>query len=234
MAQSRRTTACCGIISGYLTYGSQRAVARALAKSNTLMNDKVRSSDMQTVKNSAWYAVRVKSRHEASVASHLDARGFEFFLPLYTSRRRWSDRFKEIKLPLFPGYVFCHFDPSNRFPVVSVPGVVHIVGIGQTAVEPAEINAIQSALKAGLPSEPWPYLQVGSKVRVECGPLCGLEGILLGFRGNHRLVLSVTLLQRSVAVQVEERWVRATMATEGAVRERVTAKPAAAHLALLA
>jgi transcription antitermination factor NusG len=158
----------------------------------------------------SWYALRAKSRHENTVASHLDARGYKFFLPLYKCRRRWSDRFKEIELPLFPGYVFCQFNLLDRLPVLSIPGVVHVVGVGRSPVpiDETEIAAIRTAVKSGLPSQPWPFLQIGHKVRIEHGPLCGIEGILLGFRGHQRLVLSVTLLQRSVAVQVDEAWVR--------------------------
>jgi transcription antitermination factor NusG len=166
------------------------------------------STEMGNGKKS-WYALRVKSRHENIVASHLQARGFESLLPLYKCRRRWSDRFKEIELPLFPGYVFCQFNPMNRLPILTVPGIVHIVGVGRTPlpVDEAEMAAILTAVESGLPSRPWPFLQIGHKVRIEYGPLKGVEGILLGFRGHHRLVLSVTLLQRSVAVQAEEGWV---------------------------
>jgi transcription antitermination factor NusG len=158
----------------------------------------------------AWYALRVRSRHERTVASHLQGRGYESFLPMYKSRHRWSDRFKEIELPLFAGYVFCRFDPLNRLPILSVPGLVHIVGIARTpvAIEETEIAAIQSAVKSGLPRQPWPFLEIGHRVRIENGPLCGIEGILLGSRGHQRLVLSVTLLQRSVAVQVDAAWVQ--------------------------
>lgn len=157
----------------------------------------------------AWYALRVRSRHENTVALHLQARGYESFLPLYRSQRRWSDRFKEIELPLFPGYVFCQFDPLNRLPILSVPGIVHLVGVGRTpiAVDETEIAALQAAVKCGLPRQPWPFVKIGYRVRIEHGPLRGVEGILLGFRGHQRLVLSVTLLQRSVAVQVDQAWV---------------------------
>jgi len=159
----------------------------------------------------AWYALRVRSRHENTVASHLRARGYESFLPLYKSRRRWSDRFKEIELPLFAGYVFCQFNLLDRLPILTVPGIVHVVGVGRTpvAIDEAEIAAIQAAVKSGLPRQPWPFLEIGHRVRIEHGPLCGIEGILLGFRGQQRLVLSVILLQRSVAVQVDEAWVQA-------------------------
>jgi transcription antitermination factor NusG len=158
----------------------------------------------------SWYALRVRSRHENTVALHLQARGYESFLPVYKSERRWSDRFKEIELPLFPGYVFCQFNPLNRLPILSVPGIVHVVGVGRTpvAVDETEIAALQAAVKSGLPRQPWPFLEIGRKVRIERGPLCGVEGILLSFRGHQRLVLSVTLLQRSVAVQVDAAWVQ--------------------------
>jgi transcription antitermination factor NusG len=160
--------------------------------------------------NYPWYALRVRSRYENTVATHLRGRGYESLLPLYKCRRRWSDRFKEIELPLFPGYVFCQFNLLNRLPILSIPGVVHVVGVGRTAVPIVEneIATIQAAVKSGLPSQPWPFLQVGHRVRIEYGPLCGLEGILLDFRGRQRLVISVTLLQRSVAVQVDGAWVR--------------------------
>lgn len=167
---------------------------------------------METKNNSyPWYALRVRSRHEDIAVTHMHARGYESFLPKYNCKRRWSDRVKEGELPLFPGYVFCKFDPLNRFPVVSIPGVVHVVGIGKmpVPVEESEIEGIKTAVQAGLSRQPWPFLEIGSKVRVECGPLRGVEGILSGFRGERRLILSVTLLQRAVAVQVDEEWVRA-------------------------
>ena len=157
-----------------------------------------------------WYALRVRSRYENIVGSHLHARGYEWLLPLCKCRRRWSDRLKEIELPLFPGYVFCRFNLMKRLPILTIPGVVHVVGIGKIPlpIDEGEIASINAAVKSGLPSQPWPFLQIGQRVRIEHGPLCGVEGILLGFRGHQRLVLSVTLLQRSVAVQVDEPWVQ--------------------------
>jgi len=156
-----------------------------------------------------WFALQVRSRYENIVTAHLSGMGYESFLPLYKCRRRWSDRFKEIERPLFPGYVFCRLNPLDRLPILITPGVFLIVGLGKTPVpiDEAEIAAIQSAVKSGLPSQPWPFVQIGQRVRIEHGPLCGLEGGLLDFRGRHRLVLSVTRLQRSIAVQVEDAWV---------------------------
>ena len=159
--------------------------------------------------NNAWYALRVRSRFENTVTTLLHGRGYESFLPLYKCRRRWSDRVKEIELPLFPGYVFCQFNALDRLPILTIPGVVHVVGVGRNPlpIDESEIAAIQAAIRSGLPRQPWPFLEIGQKVRIECGPLCGVEGILLSFRGRQRLLLSVTLLQRSVAVQVDEAWV---------------------------
>ncbi len=159
--------------------------------------------------NFPWFALRVRSRHENTVATILSGKGYEWFVPLYKSRRLWSDRIKEIQMSLFPGYVFCRFDLQQRFPILTTPGVVSVVGIGKCPIpiDDAEIAAIQAAVRSGLPSRPWPFLQTGQRVRVEYGPLCGLEGILLYVKGQRRLVLSVSLLQRSVAVEVDDAWV---------------------------
>jgi transcription antitermination factor NusG len=167
-----------------------------------------------------WYALRVRSRHEHMVGAHLQGKGYKSLLPLYKCRRRWSDRFKEVAQPLFPGYVFCQFNPLNQLPILSIPGVVHVVGVGRipAPVDESEITAIQTAVMYGLPSQPWPFLRVGHRVRIEYGPLSGLEGILLGFGAHQRLVLSVTLLQRSVAVQVDEAWVKPMLQEQPARR----------------
>jgi len=156
-----------------------------------------------------WFAVRVKSRSEKSVAAIARYNGFEHFLPLYRSRRRWSDRIKSLDLPLFPGYVFCRIDPASRLQLLTIPGVQHIVGAGKTPlpVNDAEIAALQAAAQSGLPAEPWPFLKAGQRVLLEDGPLAGLEGLLIEIRKNYRLLLSVTLLNRWVAVEIERDWV---------------------------
>lgn len=161
--------------------------------------------------SSTWYAVQVRSRHEDVVARHLRVRSLEAFLPLYRQRHRWSDRFKEVDLPLFPGYVFCQLNPLNRLPVLSVPGVVQIVGAGKNLlpIDESEIAAIKTAVQSGLPTRPSPFLEIGQKVRIEDGPLCGIEGILSGFGRHQQLVLSISLLQRSIAVEIDSGSVRA-------------------------
>ena len=106
-----------------------------------------------------WYAVRVRSEHEDVVARHLRVRGLETFLPLYRRQHRDSDRFREVELPLFPGYVLCQFDPANRLPVLTVPGVVHLVGAGNRPlpIDETEVAAMQAATRSGLPMQPWPF-----------------------------------------------------------------------------
>ena len=152
-----------------------------------------------------WFALQVRTRFENAVAAHLAGKGYEWLLPLCTSRRRWSDRIKDLELPLFPGYVFCRFDPMNRLPILMTPWVKQVVGVAKvpTAISENEIAAIQLAVRSGLRREPWPFLEVGQQVRVKYGPLAGLQGLLLEFRGQHRLLLSVSLLRRSVAVEID-------------------------------
>ena len=155
-----------------------------------------------------WYALQVHARKEQLVASQLENRRLECFLPTYKSLRKWSDRTKEIQQALFPGYVFCRFDYENRQPVVMTTGVTQVVGSGKIAIPIAdsEIEALQVAVSSGIPAQPWPYLRTGEYVQVNYGHLAGLQGILVNFKGNHRVVLSVTLLQRSLALEVELDW----------------------------
>lgn len=157
-----------------------------------------------------WFALRVKSRSEKIVATIARHKGYEEFLPLYQSRRRWSDRFKSVELPLFPGYVFCRLNPEVRLPLLTIPGVLSFVGIGRIPVpiDDAEIAVIQAAIGAGLSAEPYPFLEVGQKVRLAEGPLAGLEGLLVEVRKQQRLAVSVSLLKRSVAVEIDRHWVR--------------------------
>jgi transcription antitermination factor NusG len=156
-----------------------------------------------------WFALNAKFRYEDFVATHLRGKGYEVFLPVYTTRRRWSDRVKEVEAPLFPGYLFCRFDVTNRLPILTTPGMIQIVGFGKTPtpVSEGEIDAIQKAIGNDLAREPWPFSQIGQRARVEHGPLRGIEGVLHNVKGRHRLVLSVTLLQRSIAVEIDSAWV---------------------------
>jgi transcription antitermination factor NusG len=153
--------------------------------------------------------LRVRPRFEKMIASTLLMKGYEGFLPLYRNRSQWSDRIKEVRLPLFPGYLFCRIDLRNRLPILNTPGVIQIVGIGKAPypVEEEEIAALQAIVVSGLQAEPRSYFNIGQTVRFAAGPLAGVEGILTGFKGARKFVVSVTLLQRSVAVDVDESWI---------------------------
>jgi transcription antitermination factor NusG len=158
-----------------------------------------------------WYAIRVRSKFEHVASAVLSGKGYEQFLPLYRSSRQWSDRSKTLDLPLFPGYLFCRFDAEDRLlPILTTPGVISIVGAGRipVAIPDREIEAIQTIIASGLLPQPWPHLSVGSRVVIERGPLAGIEGITLDVNKRHRLIISVPLLQRSVAVEIDRQWAR--------------------------
>jgi transcriptional antiterminator NusG len=152
-----------------------------------------------------WYALQVRRRLENIAAAHLAYKGYEQYLPLYRRRRRWADRIKEFDFPLFPGYIFCKFDVLQRLPVLLVPGIISIVGFGKNplAVPDDEIYAVQNVAKSGLTFEPSDFISTGQLARVKRGPLHGLVGIVVAKQTNCRLVISVNLLQRSVAVTID-------------------------------
>ena len=152
-----------------------------------------------------WFALQINSRKENWILSRLVGQGYECFLPKYKAVRQWSDRRKQIELPLFPGYLFCRFDPLKRLPILQTPGIIQIVGCHRTPlpIDEQEIQAIQLTIDSGTARQPWPYLEIGERVRIRSGTLRGLEGILVSLRGKHRLVLSITLLKRSIAVEVD-------------------------------
>lgn len=157
-----------------------------------------------------WYALQVASHYEKLVSTGLNQRGYHQFLPLYRSRRRWSDRYQDVDLPLFPGYVFCRLDVEHRLPVLTTPGVVRIIGLGKmpVPVEEAEMAAVQAVASSGLLMQPWPFLKVGQTVRIEEGPLRNVTGILTEIDGAKRLIVSISLLQRSVAVALPRHSIR--------------------------
>jgi transcription antitermination factor NusG len=152
-----------------------------------------------------WFAVTVKPNHEKAAAQSLDCKGWEVFLPLYRARRRWSDRIKELDMPLFAGYVFCRFVRPDKARVLATPGVTSVVGFGNrpAAVPDVEIESVRTLVASGLALSPWPFLRVGERVRIEAGPLAGVEGTLTQLKDAWRVVVNVELLQRSVAAEVE-------------------------------
>jgi len=153
--------------------------------------------------------MRVRPRHERIVATGLRAKGYEEFLPLYRKQSKWSDRTKTIELPLFPGYVFCQSDLSGRPPAVTTPGAIGFLSFGATMaiISEKEISDLKSLLTSGLNVAPWPYLNVGARVRIDRGAMSGIQGILLQIKGAYRIVLSVDVLCRSVAVEIDREWV---------------------------
>ena len=156
-----------------------------------------------------WFALRTRSNFEKVAAIALENKGLTPYLPTYRSRRRWSDRVVVAETPLFQGYVFCRFDPLNRLPVLTTTGVISIVGCGTepAPVDDEEIAAIEAILSSGLATEPCPFLREGQKVRVRRGSLAGVEGILTKKKSDFRLVISVTMLQRSIAVEIDREWI---------------------------
>ena len=164
---------------------------------------------MSTPEMDQWYAVRLKPNCEQTAAAVLSAKGIEYCLPVYKRRSRWSDRYKTILSPVFPGYVFSRFDRSRRSALLSTPGVLHVVSFGgvPVPVDPAEMAAVRAIAESGLSAEPWPYLEAGQAVRIVEGPLMGLSGIVLGLKHGHRLVVNVTMLRRAVSVEVDSDWV---------------------------
>ncbi len=157
-----------------------------------------------------WYALHVRAKHEKVVSTALSGKGYGEYLPLYRSRRKWSDRSMDLDLPLFPGYLFCRLNIENRLPVLITPGVISIAGSGKTpiSIPDAEIEAIQTVIRSGLFVQPWPGLAVGCRVVIEEGPLKGLEGVALNIEKKYRLLVSVPLLQRSVSVEIDREWAR--------------------------
>ncbi len=156
-----------------------------------------------------WFAILTRTGREKTANLLLENAGYECFLPISKYMRRWSDRMKEVEVPLFPGYLFCRMNPHNRLPVLMTPWVIQIVGIGKTPILVAEeeIAAIQRVGKSRLSIMPWPYLQVGQVARIEDGPLRGMTGIVIKIKSGLKLVLSVNLLQRSVAVEIDRSWI---------------------------
>jgi transcription antitermination factor NusG len=151
-----------------------------------------------------WWALYTRHQHERTVADMLAAKGFEVFLPLYESVRRWKDRKKTLTLPLFPCYLFVRGGLDRKLQVVTTPGIHMILhrGDGVATIPEVEIEAIQRAVEGACQVEPHPFLKCGMRVRVVRGALEGVEGILTRKKNMLRLILSVDMLAQSVAVEV--------------------------------
>lgn len=165
------------------------------------------SETLMTNETSQWFAIQTRSRHEKKVADELQGRGIEVFLPLIKQTRKWSDRTKQIDFPLFTGYAFVHIapEPRTRVNVLSASGVVRFVGptAQGTPIPASEIENLRTALVNEIALRPLPFVKLGQRVRIRSGALAGMEGILIGTRGQRQLVVSISTIQRSVSLAIE-------------------------------
>jgi transcription antitermination factor NusG len=157
-----------------------------------------------------WFALRVRPKHEKTVATHLSRLGLDEYVPLQKVRHQWSDRWKELDEPLFPGYIFCRFAYSDRMRVLTVASVV-----GE--VDDSEIESIRTLVRSGKPLAHLPFLRIGQHIMIERGPLAGIRGVVLRDENAWRVVVSVEALDRSIAVEVDrevlQQWPSTSLAT---------------------
>ena len=174
-----------------------------------------------------WFALQVRTRWESSTALILSGKGYPTLLPTYMTKKRLNGRLREVRTPLFQGYVFCRFDAQQRLPILVTPGVISVVGCGKVPlpVDDGEIAAIETVVSSGFQAEPWPFLELGQKVRIESDALRGLEGILINFKGNQRIVVSVSLLRRSVALEIDRCCVSPIVPARTEVFKQMTSRP---------
>jgi transcription antitermination factor NusG len=175
---------------------------------------------MHSTEPESWYALYTKHQHEKTVARNLACKGFEVFLPLYAAARNWKDRVQLLNLPLFPCYVFLRGDLRRRLDIISTPGIHFLVSnAGQPAAIPAaELDSIRQVVGSGARVEPHPFLKCGDWAKVKCGPLAGTQGIFVRKKNVYRLVLSVEMLGKAAAVEVDAAFV-----------ERLNEKPSTAY-----
>jgi transcription antitermination factor NusG len=165
----------------------------------------IRTIELLTKGTPQWFALAVKPRFDKAVAQALASKGYETLLPLYKIRHRYGARSKVAELPLFPGYVCCRFDALTRLPILTTPGVIRVLGAGNIpiALSEVEINSLQTVINARLSIQPFPFVDAGQRVRINGGALAGVEGIVLSCKQPLRLVLSITLLRRSVLLEID-------------------------------
>jgi transcription termination/antitermination protein NusG len=154
-----------------------------------------------------WYALQVRPRYESIVANLLKNKGYEIFAPGYRAQRKLSDRIKHLEVPLFPGYVFCHFDPAARSetPVITTPGVLKILGFANkpTPLDAVEMESVRLTIQSKASPRPCAYVSTGARIRITRGPLAGVEGLLTSVNKKQMLVVSLSMLRRSIAVEIE-------------------------------
>jgi transcription antitermination factor NusG len=152
-----------------------------------------------------WYAVYTYPRHEKSVAEQLESKTIEAFLPTFTTESRWKDRRVRIQTPVFPGYVFARISPSQRSKILNTPGVIRVLSFNgiPAPIDDSEIEAVKLCLERDATLKPYPFLEVGDRVRVRSGVLEGLEGLISRCKNERRLIVPITLINQSVAIEVD-------------------------------
>jgi transcription termination/antitermination protein NusG len=165
------------------------------------------------IRKPEWYALYTRSRFEKKMLTELTDRDIEVFLPMQEVISRWKDRKKRIWIPLFSGYIFVnHIDtPENRFRILNLPGAVRFVGLEGHAdpIPEEQIEYVRRFLESSIAVDPYPYLQIGTRVEVIAGPLKGIHGILVEKRGKFRFVIQVDLIRQAVSVEIDASDVRA-------------------------
>jgi len=174
--------------------------------SGTMTKHELQVASNAEVASAPWYAAYTSARHEKRVTQQLNERQIPSFLPTYWSVRRWKDRRKRLELPLFPSYVFVQINDQNRLNLLRLPGVLGLVCFQgrPVPVTSAEIENLRRSLTESTVVQPHPYLKVGRRVRVRSGAMAGVEGVLVRKRDRARIVLSISILQRSVSVDIDE------------------------------
>jgi transcription antitermination factor NusG len=165
-----------------------------------------------------WFAIHVRPNSEHAVLAGLRCKDYDVYLPTYRVVRRWSDRSKILQSPLFAGYLFCRFSSAASGSIVTTPGVIRILGVGNTpvAIDDSEITALQAIESCnGLRLYPWPRLEIGAKVCICDGPLRGVVGVLRLVKNQSTFIVAVPMLQRSVAIEVPAVWIGPTTPTRG-------------------
>ena len=178
----------------------------SLAESHESTPRALEPTDISSISSGwRWYAVYTWSRHEKKVAQHFEDRGIRHFLPLYSQVHKWNKRSAVVTVPLFPGYVFVQTAWERRHQVLAVPGVVHYVGTAKspTEIPVAQIEGVRIALRSAAKIAPHPYLAAGNRVRVASGPMTGLTGVIQRSSSGCRIVVSMDMIMRSVAVELD-------------------------------
>ena|ERR1035441_6065886 len=151
---------------------------------------------------SSWHVLHVLSNHEKRVAQHLDVRSVEHYLPLYSERVKWTDRTVVTERPLFSGYVFARFIPQNRVSVISIPGVLHLLGNEERdMVRDEELARIRAGLARGLPLRPHSGISVGTRVQVRVGVFAGVEGVVTELRKQCKVIITLAAVRQCFALE---------------------------------